>query len=474
MKQLLWIGFQSFASSVVLTPIVRDVFRSYKVVDQPDQNRKVHKYPIPRVGGIAILLAYLFTYFLSVQDLTSEFTLVENLLPAALVVFLTGIIDDFFGLKPWQKLLGQLVAAGLACWAGVLIQSAGGVRFPLYVAVPVTIFWLLLCSNAVNLLDGLDGLAAGVGFFATLTIFTSALIQGNHSLAFATLPLAGALLGFLCFNFNPATVFLGDGGSLLIGFLLGCFGAIWTHKSVTLLGITAPLMALCIPLLDVLLAILRRWIRNKPLFSADRGHIHHRLLDRGLTTKQTVFLLYGFCGLCAVFSLTQSLVNDVRLSSLVVVSFILLTWIGVHFLGYGEFMLAGRLLRAGEFQRTVNAQLSLSSFQEQIASARNLPEFWEATVAGRKTFGFSAMRLHTAGVTFEDWSPEVNGPGYWTIHIPLSDSDFVELARPVGSPVLARAVIPFIDLLAVALTAKLAEAKGAEHQPPKPAIAMQP
>jgi UDP-GlcNAc:undecaprenyl-phosphate GlcNAc-1-phosphate transferase len=460
MKQLLWAGVQSFACSVVLTPIVRDIFRSYKVVDEPDQNRKVHKYPIPRVGGIGIAAAYAIAYFLmrptEGESLSREMSLMENLLPAALVVFLTGIIDDFFGLKPWQKLLGQLTGAGIACWAGVVIQSAGGVTFPFYVGVPVTIFWLLLCSNAINLVDGLDGLAAGVGFVATLTMFAAAVIQGNQPLAFATLPLAGALLGFLCFNFNPATVFLGDSGSLLIGFLLGCFGVIWTQKSVTLLGITAPLMTLCIPLLDVLLAIVRRWLRNQPIFSADRGHIHHRLLDRGLTTRQTVLMLYGFCGLCAIFSLTQSMVKDVLVSVLVVVLFIALAWVGVHYLGYGEFMLAGRLLRTGEFQRSVQAHLILRSFEEKLSTAETIADCWNVAVSMREQFGFLGMRLRAGGVTFEDWKGIPEGHGCWTAQITLSDTgDCLELVRPLGSTHLPIAAVPFLELLVSALTARL-------------------
>src|SRR5688500_4440913 len=273
MNQLWWIGLQAFVFSLVLTPVFRDIFRSYKVVDQPDKKRKVHIYPIPRVGGIAIALAYLLTFFLGwpsdVRAFSRELSLVANIFPAALLIFMTGLIDDFFGLKPWQKLIGQSVAACLACWAGVRIIGISGYLLPDFWSVPLTIGWLLICTNAFNLVDGLDGLAAGVGLFATLTIFSAALLQGNQPLMFATLPLAGCLLGFLVFNFTPATVFLGDCGSLLIGFLLGCFGVIWAEKSVTLLGLTAPLIALSLPLLDVLLCIARRWLRNQPIFAAD-------------------------------------------------------------------------------------------------------------------------------------------------------------------------------------------------------------
>src|SRR6201999_2943513 len=129
----------------------------------------------------------------------------------------------------------------------------------------------------VNLIDGIDGLATGVGFFATVTMALAALMQGNITLAIAVVPLAGALLGFLRYNFNPASIFLGDSGSLLVGFLLGSFGILWSQKAATILGITAPMMAMAIPLLDTGLAIVRRFLRNRPIFEGDRGHIHHRL-----------------------------------------------------------------------------------------------------------------------------------------------------------------------------------------------------
>lgn len=464
MNQLVWVGLQSLAFSVVLTPIFRDIFRSFNVVDRPDQaGRKVHIHPIPRVGGIGIALAYVLTYFLtrpsSGLPLGRELSLIENLLPAALVVFVTGLIDDFFGLKPWQKLLGQLGGAGLACWGGVLIQSTGGHTMPVIFSVPLTIGWLLVCTNAFNLVDGLDGLAAGVGLFATLTIFTAALLQGNQPLAFATLPLAGCLLGFLCFNFNPATVFLGDGGSLLIGFLLGCFGVIWTQKSVTLLGITAPLMAMSVPLLDVLLCIVRRWLRDQPIFSADRGHIHHRLLDRGLTTKQTVFLLYGLCGFGAVFSLAQSFVNDIYIAALVVIVFIAVAWMCVRYLGYAEFMLAGRLIRTGEFQRNVSAQLNLTSFEKSLAAAQTLDDCWTAIVRAHQTFGFAGVRMSIGGIAYEDWELRHSEQNYWVIRIPLPARDYLELAREFNSPVLPMALAPFVDMLGSALSSKLKQGR---------------
>ncbi|MGA7410233.1 MAG: MraY family glycosyltransferase, partial [Bryobacteraceae bacterium] len=166
-----------------------------------------------------------------------------RLLPAMALVFFVGLVDDIRGLKPWQKLACQLLAAGLAFWAGVDIKNVDGIVIPAWLGLPVTLFWLVGCANAFNLIDGVDGLATGAGLFATVTILIGALLSNNVPLALATIPLAGALLGFLRYNFNPASIFLGDSGSLTIGFLLGCFGVLWSQKGATILGMTAPLLA---------------------------------------------------------------------------------------------------------------------------------------------------------------------------------------------------------------------------------------
>ena len=165
-------------------------------------------------------------------------------------MFALGLLDDLVGLNAWQKLLGQVVARCLAYCGGVHVTGVAGYAAPGWSTPADHVLWLVACTNAFNLIDGMDGLAAGVGLFATFTTLAAALLQGNVALALATAPLVGALLAFLRYNFNPASIFLGDCGSLTIGFLLGCFGAIWSQKSATLLGMTAPLMALAVPLLD--------------------------------------------------------------------------------------------------------------------------------------------------------------------------------------------------------------------------------
>ena len=459
MHSLLWLGFRAFIISLVLTPIFRDVFRSYGVVDQPDAARKVHRYPIPRVGGLAIAISYPVAYVLVRPEggspLAQQLSLVWRLLPGAALAFAVGLLDDLFNLRAWIKLAGQIAAAGLACVGGVRVLSIGGTPTNAWWSIPLTILWLLACMNAFNLVDGLDGLAAGVGLFATLTVFAAAMMQHNMVLAVATFPLAGALLAFLCYNFNPATIFLGDSGSLLIGFLLGCYAAIWSNKSATLLGMTAPLMALSIPLLDVALAIVRRFLRRQPIFTADRGHIHHRLLDRGFTPRRVVLMLYGLCGLAAAFSLLQLVVHSFAGALLLLFGVFVL--LGIQYLGYAEFDLAGRLLFSGEFQRSVSAQLELRKFRAALAAAGTPAGCWEVIREACGKFGFQQVRLCLAGEIFEYSADDCGAPG-WTVRVPLSNGDYAVLARPFASPVLPMVVAPFVDSLRETLVEKFRDA----------------
>ena len=457
MHSLLWLGCRAFVISLVLTPICRDVFRSFGVMDQPDAKRKVHRYPIPRVGGLAIAVSYLLAYLIPRPDpgspLAEQLSLVWRLIPGAALACAIGLLDDLFSLRPWIKLGGQIGAAGLACLSGVRILSIGGAPTDAWWNVPLTIIWLLACMNAFNLVDGLDGLAAGLGLFATLTVFMAAMIQHNMLLAVATVPLAGAVLAFLCYNFNPATIFLGDSGSLLIGFLLGCYAAIWSNKSATLFGMTAPLMALSIPLLDVVLAVVRRFLRHEPIFTADRGHIHHRLLDRGFTPRRAVLMLYGLCGLAAAFSLLQFVMHSY--ATAIVVLFCLFVLLGVQYLGYAEFDLAGRLLFGGDLQRTVSAQLDLRKFTRALAAAANATECWTIVREACVKFGFHQVRARLAGELF-DYSAGPEVPA-WTSRVPLANGDYVVLGRPFGSGILPMAVAPFVDALRQALVEKFPE-----------------
>jgi len=459
MQLFLLVGFTSFLLTLLLTPALRDLFRRLGIVDAPGGERKIHMAPVPRVGGISLMLSMAVSFAL-VHAIglrgpqAAGLDLIFKLLAPASLVFLLGLADDVFGLRPWQKLLVQVAAAGWAYWLGVRVFGFAGFTAWSWVSLPLTVFWLVLCMNAFNLIDGVDGLAAGLGLFATLTMLAAAFMQANMALAVATIPLAGSLIAFLRYNFNPATVFLGDSGSLLIGFLLGCYGVIWSLKTATLLGMVAPMMALFVPLLDVVLAVARRFLRHQPLFQADKGHIHHRLLEQGLTPRKAVLTLYAICMAGATVSLVQLVLRN-QFANVVVLLFCAAAWMGVQHLGYLEFNVARDMLLGGTFRRLIDAQIQLRRFERELDAARTLEECWAALKRGCQQFGFRGLRLSVDGEVYEQ-KPEGNGAGpYWVLRVALSDRDYLNLLREHGeqqhSPVLG----PLIDMLRGKLQEKL-------------------
>jgi UDP-GlcNAc:undecaprenyl-phosphate GlcNAc-1-phosphate transferase len=438
MLSLILLGACSFALSLVLTPVIRNVFRSFGQVDRPDDARKRHAQAVPRVGGIPIVLSCFAAIAIVMllphhggHALLESLPLLRSVVPALLTVFLTGILDDLIGLKPWQKLAGQIAAGGLAWGAGVHIGFRGTEPGGPWSAI-VTIFWLVGCTNAFNLIDGVDGLAAGLGLFATLTTLVAALLQNSFPLALATVALAGSLVGFLLYNFNPASIFLGDCGSLSVGFLLGCYGVVWSQKSATMLGMTAPLMALAVPLLDTALAIARRILRRQPIFRADRRHIHHLLLDRGLTPRRVVLLLYAACGLAAILSLLQSVIHN-QLSGLVIILFCLAAWVGVRYLGYVEFAVAGRLIIPGTFLRVLNARLRLLALERALDEAQTADDCWDALRSASREFGFTSLSMRLDHTLRQKNVPTFATRNCWILDVPLSDSAYVRLSHSFDS-----------------------------------------
>jgi UDP-GlcNAc:undecaprenyl-phosphate/decaprenyl-phosphate GlcNAc-1-phosphate transferase len=473
MNSLLLLGLSSFFLAVILTPFCRDLFRSWGVVDIPDKDRKRHMRPIARVGGVAIVLAYAGAFLLLFcSPLRNELLRAQHLpfivklAPAGLLIFATGLIDDLISLKPWYKLLGQVAAASWVYWAGVQVTMFFGGPSPgNHWAYPLTVIWLVVCANAFNFIDGVDGLAAGLGFFATVTTLVAALLDNNIYLAMATVPLAGSLLGFLIFNFHPASIFLGDSGSLFIGFLLGCYGIIWSQKSATLLGMTAPLMALSVPILDVCLSVARRLIRNKPIFTADHGHIHHQLLERGWAPSQVTLMLYAATALGAIFSVVQSVYHN-QYSRLIIILFCVIASIGIRKLNYIEFSLARRILFGGEFTTMLNARLFMKRFERTLEAAVTVEQCRKAIEDACRELGFSCLKMSLAGHVSElqilDSSPE----NQYQLLIPLAGSDYIYLTRDFFCSVQANIVSSFIDALRRSLREKLIEGGALAVVPP--------
>ncbi len=466
MYSLALLGLISFLAALVLTPLVRNLALRMGWVDRPDPKRRVHQRPVPRVGGVPILAACVLAIGLLLlsplaggEVVQAGLPLAWRIFPAAALVFLVGLLDDLRSLKPWHKFAAQIAAAYIAFWAGVQITGVAGIAIPPWLSLPVTLFWLAGCSNAFNLIDGVDGVAAGAGLFATVTILLGALLHGNMPLALATAPLAGALAGFLRYNFNPASIFLGDSGSLTLGFLLGCYAVIWGQKSATMLGMTAPLMALAVPLLDTVVAMGRRLLRGEPIYRADLGHIHHRLLQRGLTPRRVALLLYGACGLAAALSLMAS-VSQNEFKGLIILLFCGAAWIGLQHLGYAEFGMAGRMFFSGVIQQHIRSQLLLEGLRHSLAGVRTPEERWALTRDTCRELGFSEVECQLCGRRWAEALADPAGAPVWSMEVPLSNGDYVRLWRPIQAPLQAAVLAPLAELLHTALPEGLASEYG--------------
>ena len=296
--------------ALLLTPAVIAFARRTGALDKPDA-RKVHVRPIPRIGGIGIYAAFMVSILvqLTFVDLTPEYmTSLIGLMVGGTIIVAIGIIDDYCDLPAKVKLLGQIIAAavvviGFDVRIDVITDPLGDYIYLEFLAIPATIFWIVGLTNTVNLIDGLDGLAAGVSSIAALTIFLVAMEEGIPPVAMVTIALAGAAMGFLYYNFNPARIFMGDTGRMFLGFMLAGISVIGAVKSAATIALIVPILALGLPIMDTTFAIVRRYRGGVPIFKPDKGHLHHRLLDLGFTQRQAVLLMYiisALLGLSAV------------------------------------------------------------------------------------------------------------------------------------------------------------------------------
>ncbi len=460
MYSLLFLALTSFVLSLFLTPQVRNLALRLGLVDHPDHNRKIHNIPTARIGGVAIFAAttgsyvlLLFIHLSAGHVIWSGLPFAMRLLPAVVVIFGIGLIDDIFQVRAWHKLLAQILAAMLAWASGIHLEGVGGHHFPTMISFVLTLIWIVACTNAVNLIDGVDGLATGICLFATVTTLLASLFHHNIDLAFATVPLAGALLGFLRFNFSPASIFLGDCGSLTLGFLLGCYGIVWSEKSTTLIGMSAPLLALSVPLLDTCLTVMRRYLRRQPIFGADQSHIHHKLLSKGLTPRRVVLLLYGFCGLAAIASLILTSTSE-QYHGFIVILFCLSAWLALQHLGYSEFSIAGKLAFGGAFRGLLSARLDLLRFEQELSASTTIQQCSEVLCRAYPRFGFSGIELYLDGVVRHKESTEG-----WCVRVDFAGHGYIHFMRESGATSPGAATVLFIDCVSRVFVAKLNELK---------------
>jgi UDP-GlcNAc:undecaprenyl-phosphate GlcNAc-1-phosphate transferase len=395
----------AFLVSAALTHFVRDFSIAHGWVSIPGSDRHVHTRPIPRLGGIAIFLTLwglaLLAHWLPGNFGTRAFPfshLTLKIMGPASIVFLLGLIDDFCGLSANIKFVGQAGAAVLLFCNGLGISQlsilAGHPHLGWLVGLPLTILWVLWITNAFNLIDGLDGLAAGSALFATLVSCTVALLYDNEVVLLLTLALAGAISGFLRYNFNPASIFLGDCGSLLVGFLMSAIAIAGSQKSPTLVAVVIPVISLGLPILDVAVAVIRRFLSCKRLFDADREHIHHKLLGRGISHRQTVLVLYG---VSACFSLLSLLLLNPGGVAAATVLFVvgIGVLIGVQQLHYHEFLELGRVANRTLNQRHVIANdISIRRAVDALNSCTNVRQFCQILQQCLEPIGFDGFGLY--------------------------------------------------------------------------------
>ncbi|GAB7055724.1 MULTISPECIES: glycosyltransferase family 4 protein [unclassified Paenibacillus] len=298
MNLLYGIGFvTALLIALLMTPLVKRFAFWVGAVDAPN-HRKVHNRIMPRLGGLAIFIAFIGAYFVispAIDSLKND--VVFGLLVGGAIVVLIGAFDDRYDLSPKIKLLGQILAACVVVYSGVTIELVNvpfgdGTISLSWLSVPLTIFWIVGVTNAINLIDGLDGLSAGVSGIATTTILVLALMMGNTTVVLLCVVLLGSIAGFLFYNFHPAKIFMGDSGALFLGFCLATLSVLG-FKQATVVSLLVPVMILGVPLSDTFFAILRRWVNNLPISVADKSHLHHCLLQLGFSHRTTVLIIYG-------------------------------------------------------------------------------------------------------------------------------------------------------------------------------------
>jgi UDP-GlcNAc:undecaprenyl-phosphate GlcNAc-1-phosphate transferase len=351
----------SAVASLALIPLARLLGRRAGLVDQPDGRRKMHERATPVAGGIAILAAALLVLpaLLALPAVSALFQPcadeMSGLLLGALVICAVGVLDDRHGLRGRHKLLGQALAVGVVISHGIRVEAVHlfAWRFELgWLGVPFTLFWLLGAINSLNLIDGMDGLLGSIGTIVSLALAALAALHGHWAEAFVAVTLAGALLGFLCYNLPPASIFLGDGGSMLIGLVVGALAIRSSLKGPATVALAAPTALLIIPIFDTTAAILRRKLTGRSIYSTDRGHLHHCLLRRGLSRAGALVIVSSLCLLTVVGALGSIAMQNealALLSAAAVVAILVLT----RLFGHAEMLLV--LQSASALARSLSA-----------------------------------------------------------------------------------------------------------------------
>jgi UDP-GlcNAc:undecaprenyl-phosphate/decaprenyl-phosphate GlcNAc-1-phosphate transferase len=392
--------------SLILTPLAGRLGLRFGAGDEPDE-RKVHTKIIPRSGGAAIFIVFLLALLITRYFNTN----ISNLLVldrsmvflffGAIVCFGIGLIDDFYRLGPKIKFLFQIIAASFAYWGGIRIGGFDifGVYLKAgYLSYALTVFWFVVFINAVNLIDGLDGLAGGIVVFASMVMVILSVLREEYLTALMFTALGGSVLGFLRYNFNPATIFLGDGGSYFLGYTVAGLSILGSVKTQLGAAMLIPLLALGVPLFDAVLSPIRRFILGKDMFRPDKEHVHHRLVDMGLTAQKAVWLIYGISFCLCLIALAMINIRDERAGLFLIVlgaGAIIFT----RKLGYFEYFASDKLY--GWFKDISDVvgisrdRRSFLSIQIDTGRSENLNELWRnvSNALDKLEFDMAELRL---------------------------------------------------------------------------------
>ncbi|MBQ2284115.1 MAG: undecaprenyl/decaprenyl-phosphate alpha-N-acetylglucosaminyl 1-phosphate transferase [Clostridia bacterium] len=329
--RLLFAFVVAFLIAYASTPIVKMLAFRLGAVDVPKDNRRMHKKPIARLGGLAIF----YGFIISILCFTEIDTELQGILIGSIIIVVLGIFDDIFSLNAFLKFFVQIGAALVVVMHGVQIDhiSSFGIGANPYIplgvfAVPVTVLWIVGVTNAINLIDGLDGLAAGISIISTVPLFVISLVTGEIGVALVTATIAGAGFGFLPHNIHPAKIFMGDTGSTFLGFTLASISIVGLFKSYAVISMAVPFLILGLPIFDTLFAIIRRVLRGQSPMQPDRGHVHHRLIDLGFDQKQTVIILLIASSLLSLSAVVLCLCGAIR-AIILILAVLFLSFLGI-------------------------------------------------------------------------------------------------------------------------------------------------
>jgi UDP-GlcNAc:undecaprenyl-phosphate GlcNAc-1-phosphate transferase len=405
MTTILAIFCVALTLSLVLTPLAGKLGIRFGAMDEPN-GRKLHGKPIPRTGGLGIFVVFVLTLVISsffntnVSNLLVLDRQVIFLLAGAIICFNIGLFDDFRRLGPYAKFLFQIIAASVAYWGGIHI---GGFNvLGVYIKVGllsyfVTVFWFILFINAVNLVDGLDGLAGGIVVFTSVVMVILSVFREDYLTALLFTALGGSVLGFLRYNFNPATIFLGDGGSYFLGYAIAGLSIMGSVKSQVGAAMLIPMLALGVPLFDTILSPLRRFVRGKKMFRPDNGHVHHRLVGMGLTTKKAVLIIYMLTFLLCIMAVVMVNLRDEQ-AGLFLVVLGAGAVIFVRKLGYFEYIGSDKIY--GWFKDLTDEagisrqRRSFLSLQIDTGRSESIEDLWQNITMALKMLEFDMAELH--------------------------------------------------------------------------------